>query len=328
MPRARETVRFSPSTWRESRGEVGASRISPSPAMSTVEAPRLTPSTAAAGATGAALKMHATCTPMRTTPARAPQPLQARRSPEVAALVGVLSAVCPPSRDTARRPCGAAPRRACSGDALGLRTAPRSPSKGFPGRSSGGSHESGTCVGGCAGQTAERDNSRPVHVTMDGASAMHTCTSLRARPGRAPPRRPHLFLEHLLVAAAVRPLPIHPLAARVLAQRHRDTGAVEDPQRAAEQQGVRACGGREGMGHGTRGLAQGRHATCGRARPRPKGRLATMRQRASPVAVSRECRTNTCTSDWLCPSSCGRHAGRAAMAAARQPKHARMHTAL
>ncbi len=42
------------------------------------------------------------------------------RSPEGAALVGVLSTLCMPSRDTLRSPEGGAASRACSGDWLGL----------------------------------------------------------------------------------------------------------------------------------------------------------------------------------------------------------------
>lgn len=97
------------------------SRISLRPAMSTVDAPRLTPST------------------------------------DGAALVGVLSGVLSraPSRDTARRPAcalGAGPMRWCSGDALGLRSTPLAVAL-WPGRSSGGSHDSGTCAAGGGGST-------------------------------------------------------------------------------------------------------------------------------------------------------------------------------
>lgn len=72
-------------------------------------------------------------------------------APEGAALVGVLSTLCMPSRDMLRSPEGGAARRVCSGDWLGLLARDAPPPGGWLGRSRGGSHESGTWAGGRIG---------------------------------------------------------------------------------------------------------------------------------------------------------------------------------
>lgn len=186
-----------------------ASRISVKPCRSAVEAPRLTPSTAVAGGGQGAVVGGVGWLDGHPVPEQGhmdwlPLPNQGQpaacctrtgrgswlgSAPEGAALVGVLSTLCMPSRDTLRSPEGGAARRACSGDWLGLLASEAPPPGGWPGRSRGGSHESGTWLGAFGKRTkavsggAREKTGGPAAFACTEGHRCHAQRGLHGTPG-------------------------------------------------------------------------------------------------------------------------------------------------